>query len=484
MLYASWVLYYSVCKRKYAFYHKAMPNIFLVAMLSIIAVLTPVIFFITDISNQSIAGWGDYFRWVGAAAASVIVWEWVERIEALEREEKKDGILGREVFDGDDVLGSVDSEEVIWPRPRGFWASQGWKQNGSRGGGSGGGSAFTSGQDVQKDLPPHRTGQTDRAIAFVKSKTRRTAEKPTKRAQPRSVSQQTDHVTVPPPAAVSPVSRADTTSPASTIYTVRYHNGVTPVSQAPASQRNFASLDQTMHDGRTSPTVMNEKTIIEEDDDESQIDQQSRVKFHIGNPFKRGKSTAPEAVRAGQVIEPVSIGGSTTQPTHQYSTWDVKGKIGAFAADQGEKWREKKRGEPQEKDLPVTIIPAQPRGRTWSPDSAVALDPPGTSGQATIASRLSTSEGEALDTTPGPSIPLPRTMNTSPRPSSSSRGNGGMSQPPPRPRTGVAPSVHPGTSSPPPPWTPDTSSGVPRTTPSPTTLPAITPLSPLPRPDR
>ena len=97
MLYAAWVMYYAITKRRYAFYHSMMWNMSVISLLSIIAILTPVVFFITDIANYTIAGWGDYFRWVGAAAASVIVWEWVERIEALEREERKDGILGRDL---------------------------------------------------------------------------------------------------------------------------------------------------------------------------------------------------------------------------------------------------------------------------------------------------------------------------------------------------------------------------------------------------
>jgi len=62
------------------------------------------VFFVLDISKPDVAGWGDYVRWVGAAAASVVVWEWVERIEALERNDKKDGVLGREIFDGDEML--------------------------------------------------------------------------------------------------------------------------------------------------------------------------------------------------------------------------------------------------------------------------------------------------------------------------------------------------------------------------------------------
>ncbi|PFH55231.1 hypothetical protein XA68_10327 [Ophiocordyceps unilateralis] len=117
VLYAAWVIYYSLMKKRYAFYHPLMKNMPLLAIISLTSILIPVVFFIMDISKPEFTGWGDYVRWVGAAAASVIVWEWVERIEALEREEKKDGILGREVFDGDDTL-EVNASEFPWLRHR------------------------------------------------------------------------------------------------------------------------------------------------------------------------------------------------------------------------------------------------------------------------------------------------------------------------------------------------------------------------------
>ncbi|XDG01262.1 hypothetical protein ABKA04_000877 [Annulohypoxylon sp. FPYF3050] len=117
LLYAAWVLYYSLMKKRYAFYHPLMKNICLMATLSIISILVPVVFFVLDIAEPEFTGWGDYVRWVGAAAASVVVWEWVERIEALEREEKKDGVLGREVFDGDEMM-EVFPSDLSWPRRR------------------------------------------------------------------------------------------------------------------------------------------------------------------------------------------------------------------------------------------------------------------------------------------------------------------------------------------------------------------------------
>ncbi|KAI5296518.1 pH-response regulator protein palH/rim21 [Ascosphaera acerosa] len=111
-LYAAWVIFYSISKHRFAFFNPKMKNICLVAALSLCAVLIPVVFFVLDISKPDISPWGEYIRWVGAAAASVTVWEWVERIEALERDERKDGILGREVFDADDMLDAGRVQEI------------------------------------------------------------------------------------------------------------------------------------------------------------------------------------------------------------------------------------------------------------------------------------------------------------------------------------------------------------------------------------
>ncbi|OAA55550.1 pH signal transduction protein [Niveomyces insectorum RCEF 264] len=129
VLYAAWVIYYSLMKKRYAFYHPQMRNICLVAFLSLLAILVPVVFFVLDICKPDFTGWGDYVLWVGAAAASVIVWEWVERIEALEREEKRDGILGREVFDGDEMLDIMPSD-FSWPRRRRKTAKDGKDRGG------------------------------------------------------------------------------------------------------------------------------------------------------------------------------------------------------------------------------------------------------------------------------------------------------------------------------------------------------------------
>ncbi|KAK9367632.1 PalH/RIM21-domain-containing protein [Lipomyces kononenkoae] len=95
LLYCAYVVYYSISKRVYAYHVKNL----ILALLSLVAVLTPIIFFLLDVSRQWIAGWGDFVAWVGAAAASVVVWEWVERIEYLESKMQETGVLGRQVFE-------------------------------------------------------------------------------------------------------------------------------------------------------------------------------------------------------------------------------------------------------------------------------------------------------------------------------------------------------------------------------------------------
>lgn len=369
MLYAAWVIYYAICKRRYAFYHKDMKNIIVVAFLSMIAISTPVVFFITDISNASVAGWGDYFRWVGAAAASVIVWEWVERIEALEREEKKDGILGREVFDGDEMLETSRSEEVVWPQRRRFWVRRSGDDSDN---GVSGAKAYSSGRsqnfrDSGRMMFAKESGQ--QRLSKIGESPGRSMSGLAPAPYP-----------TPPPPAISPISRTDTTSAASTVYTVRYHTIATPtppvVRYAPqrASQQGPPPVDPRHRFGGAEGDKIYEKDIIEETEDieHSAPTREPTSRFQLSNPFKRRKAAPPAEIANAQVIDPVPIASTRPQPAHNYQPWDVKGRLGAFAAEQGDKWREKRSGDKQEVDLPVTIIPANPRGRTWSPDTPMS----------------------------------------------------------------------------------------------------------------
>ncbi|KAH6890462.1 PalH/RIM21-domain-containing protein [Thelonectria olida] len=371
LLYAAWVLYYALMKKKYAFYHPFMKNICLVAVISIISILIPIVFFILDISKPDFTGWGDYVRWVGAAAASVVVWEWVERIEALEREEKKDGILGREVFDGDDML-EVDASEFPWLRHRkhhrkgGGGSSSddiGDRHQGSTSGANGWAnvSAITNRYRGQRhDAPPETT-----------------TEQPTQRGM--------GNILRPPiwpqrPApAVTPISRTDTASAASTVYAVRYQppsSEATTRTPDPMPSQDMADLTRLSSSPQSHPTS---------DDTPSSTQAPASV--------QNGHAVAPTSARSFDLeansptspshsgwrgltfanpLFPRASGDNTTERQETSQTiitpdprstnrWDLRGRLEDFAANQADKLRDRIRTTPNTENLPVTVIPAPAR---------------------------------------------------------------------------------------------------------------------------
>ncbi|KAK3213533.1 hypothetical protein GRF29_28g204456 [Pseudopithomyces chartarum] len=381
MLYAAWVVYYSITKRRYAFYHPMMWNMSLVALLSIVAILTPVVFFITDISNYTIAGWGDYFRWVGAAAASVIVWEWVERIEALEREERKDGILGREIYDGDEMLNTTPSQEMTWHgTKRQSSTSDDYKK---KPGDSGTGGAFSSGHFGRLSNVAHRLNRGKKPVPPNKKRTIHIpAPPPAARAGQRSERNTYAPLQSPtdvPPTIASPVSRTDTASADSTVYTVRYH----PISETPPVPRP-AAIEERIEDSdaaAVNPATQPRSQTPVDDLEKGVVtvqaanDGRGRSQWNWQgiasmNPFRRRGRSPPPEIQRGRVIEPLVVEDVPLNiPQRHYTGLALKDRLGTFAAQQGERFRSKKNPTQQtEATLPVTIIPAQPRGRTWSPE--------------------------------------------------------------------------------------------------------------------
>jgi hypothetical protein len=401
MLYAAWVLYYAITKRRYAFYHSMMWNMSVVALLSIIAILTPVVFFITDIANYTIAGWGDYFRWVGAAAASVIVWEWVERIEALEREERKDGILGREIYDGDDMLDTTPTATPKWPYTKDVSQININEKKKKKGGGDGGTmgaiGAFTSGHAGRLGDFAQRLGRKMTETPRTEARKKRTIHVPApapvhRRSESvrREDRNSSAYMRVQSPAFVpvisSPVSRTDTTSADSTVYTVRYHPiSDTPPTRQPASIETRLTTDGTHTQAQpTQSSQIHTQTQhasrpADIEDPEKGGEAQAEVSSSsnkwnwqaVVNPFCRKGRAPPPELQRGRVIEPLGVEEVTANiPPRHYNGLALSDRLGTFAAQQGERFRSRKKADKQsEMNLPVTIIPAQPRGQTWSPDT-------------------------------------------------------------------------------------------------------------------
>ncbi|WYZ40136.1 hypothetical protein EsH8_IV_000477 [Colletotrichum jinshuiense] len=380
LLYAAWVIYYSLMKKRYAFYHPLMKNMVLVSSLSLFAILVPVFFFVLDMAQPEFTGWGDYVRWVGAAGASVVVWEWVERIEALEREEKKDGILGREIFDGDEML-EVSASEFPWLR----------KRKNRSGGGDGGQDGPQGGTGAQGP-PPSGRGNLWPGMTSIASRYRSNH---TTQPNPGTNNAQNDQRSMggllrPPmwpsrPApAVTPVSRTDTASAASTVYAVRYQLPSETTSRTPEaagqteaqiqpnapaamsrSNSTSSSSGSTASDDEPSmaapvPRQATHKAV--EFDTEAQEDPTAKGRNGwrslVANPlFRRTARDPPAEVMAHTETKQPEIHSGHDDA----GRWDLRARLEDFAATQAEKIREKMRPTPETDSLPVTVIPAPPR---------------------------------------------------------------------------------------------------------------------------
>ena len=367
LIYAACVVYYSLSKRRFAFWHAKMRNICLVAACSLIAVLIPVVFFVLDVSNSDVATWGGYIRWVGAAAASVVVWEWVERIEALERDERKDGILGRELFDGDEMLDMTPSEEVVWP------GRSPVRRNDDGEGGNATGWANSTGT-AQRPLrsrvpfqsrPSHLVTTANRSAASVVDED-----------LPSDLGRR--HPAM-PPQAITPISRADTSS-ASTIYAVRRLPLSTPSPQIPEDldpttlvlpkDASSAPSDGTMFDPiQTGPdglsNEMNERPAVDLRSKKST----GLIWRAVPNPFKRRRALPPAEVAGAQSTTKIFPDPPSASANGFPRT---RSRLDAFAISRKRKFHSRGRGLSDETPLEVTVIPAQRRGqRTWSPDDLV-----------------------------------------------------------------------------------------------------------------
>ncbi|KAJ5656183.1 hypothetical protein N7507_008133 [Penicillium longicatenatum] len=359
LLYAAWVIFYSISKHRYAFFHPKMRNICFVALLSLSAVLIPVVFFVMDIAKPEIAGWGTYIRWVGSAAASVVVWEWVERIEALERDETKDGILGREVFDGDEMLEVTPSEEVDWPR---------YPPNGQdRGGGNGASSAWGGVRNLA-----HRPLRTRVGINRA-NRNRGAGGFPS--TSGAAGSRRQDHRPTPPPAVITPVSRADTSSAPSTVYNVRYHPVASPTPPvAMPHMEEEVELEEAKEmeiEGYPAPDDMEDQAPAPDSREQSPQMVQADPRWrNLINHFKRRRGSLPREVAFAQAGEETNEGeegdSDSVADDHEQITTQARSNNNFFSLH-----RPRLSGPgSQSADAPlaVTVIPARRRGQqTWSP---------------------------------------------------------------------------------------------------------------------
>ncbi|KAJ5246650.1 hypothetical protein N7468_001633 [Penicillium chermesinum] len=360
LLYAAWVIFYSISKHRYAFFHPKMRNICFVALLSLVAILIPVVFFVMDIARPEIAGWGTYIRWVGSAAASVVVWEWVERIEALERDETKDGILGREIFDGDEMLDNTPSEEVDWPR---------YSSHGSDGGSGNGASSGWGGvmglahRPLRTRVGISRDGGNRGLNSLLHPSNDAAAPRRQSHSRP-----------TPPPNVITPVSRADTNSAASTVYNVRYHPVASPTPPVPMPhmeeedeiEEEKEIEVEAMHAGGSIAQTLSPNDSREQSPQIVQTDPRWRT---LLNPFKRRRASLPKEVASAQAGEEAVNGeanymsGDEQGQERSRPATQVRGNHPFFSLHR----KGPSAAEAGDASLPVTVIPARTRSHhTWT----------------------------------------------------------------------------------------------------------------------
>jgi hypothetical protein len=358
LLYCAWVMYYAFTKSRFAFYHPQMKNICLVALLSIVSIMVPVVFFVLDVSKPTLASWGDYVRWVGAAAASVTVWEWVERIEALERNEKKDGVLGREVFDGDEMLDVTPASNYSRD-----YSSKKRKGSGKGDGGTTTSSTGLSWPTISSRHVPKTAGDVEATGGGHGSPTGPNIVQQTIRAMPPL------WPTRPPPTA-TPVSRTDTASAESTVYAVRYH----PISEATPSVRDNTKPPDSRQSTSTVARSQSQRISGEGDDEIANTppapaaqETQGAAEQHHKHWRALAAEVNPFKSRARQPPAELSALASTSrQPANNHDAtgrWDLRSRLETFAASKAEKIKDKTRASPATEPLSVTVIPAPTRRR-------------------------------------------------------------------------------------------------------------------------
>ena len=388
ILYAAWVVYYALMKKRYAFYHPLMKNICLMAIMGVASVIIPVVFFILDISKPDFTGWGDYVRWVGAAAASVVVWEWVERIEALEREEKKDGILGREVFDGDDML-EVNAAEFPW-----FRQLKNRRGGGPGGDGGQGGAPGQPGGGAWPGMAANDSNNNTNIRNNINVGSNRRPEYGNRSGNDQQLQLQTAMGSFlrpqlwparPAPVA-TPVSRTDTPSAASTVYAVRYHPASDATTRTPdplthsstvelsrqnSIPRSYHTNEEATSSSYPAPGSAAQAVAIPARRRSADLDVNSSVS-QAGWRTLTPATAQQDSAAPGNEESAAEVGTQYQPRRHQPayspararnsgSRWAVRARLEEFAVNHATRIREKIRPTTDTDNLPVTVIPAPPR---------------------------------------------------------------------------------------------------------------------------
>lgn len=95
MMYCGLIIIYGFGRRSFIF----QKDIMLLTILTFLVINLQFAFFITDISNVWVSELSEIFNTTIYVSVTVIPWEWINRVHALERYQQTEGILGRPVYE-------------------------------------------------------------------------------------------------------------------------------------------------------------------------------------------------------------------------------------------------------------------------------------------------------------------------------------------------------------------------------------------------
>lgn len=110
VIYASLVVLYSIRNRAFAY----NPQTVTIALITLATTVAPFLFFLLEvIDKMKVVGWAEFLRSGSDAAASIVIWEWIDAIELQQRQQQKSGFLGRQIYEQDlpkdNFISSVES---------------------------------------------------------------------------------------------------------------------------------------------------------------------------------------------------------------------------------------------------------------------------------------------------------------------------------------------------------------------------------------
>ncbi|KAF6008749.1 hypothetical protein HII12_003977 [Brettanomyces bruxellensis] len=94
VLYTCLIYLYCLSKKRYAF----KSSMIITTLLTIVAINSPIAFFLADISNVWVNKFSSFFSMASYVITNVATWEWLNQLEQVEKDDQQKNLLGRRFF--------------------------------------------------------------------------------------------------------------------------------------------------------------------------------------------------------------------------------------------------------------------------------------------------------------------------------------------------------------------------------------------------